>query len=80
MKLQILFELGPNLTRLGATLMAALTDFTTKLDAIDTGITELAAEIADLKARLLEGGMTPAEESEVLGRLATIETALNAAK
>lgn len=43
--------------------------FTEVLDRIDTATTEVAIEIRDLRDQLTAGGLTPAQEADVLARL-----------
>ena len=76
----VVIELGPNALLLGEKLLATLADFTAKLDAIDTTVTAIKAEIADLKTQIAAGGLTAAEEATVLARLDTLESNLTAAE
>lgn len=80
MTLNVILDLGPVLTSLGSKIVAALTDFTTKLDALDAKVSEIAAEIQGLKDQLAQGGLSADEEAQVLARLDTLTTALDAAK
>ena len=60
--------------------VATLADFTAKLDSLDSKVTDIAKEIADLKAQLANGGLTPDEEAQVMARLDTLSSSLDAAK
>ena len=80
MTLNVTIDIGPILSTLGAKIVATLADFTAKLDAIDTTVTAIKTEIADLKAQLAAGGLSPADEAIVLARLDTLETNLTAAQ
>ncbi len=52
--------------------MATLQNFKDLLDAIDTETTRIAAKIDELVAKLAAGGMTEAEEAEVLAGLSAV--------
>lgn len=80
MTISFVIEFGPATLALGAQILATLQDFTTKLDAIQTTIDAVKTEIASLKAQLAAGGLTADEEAQVLARLDTLETNLQAAQ
>lgn len=76
----ITFEIGSNLFTLGTRLMATLAEFTDKLDALQASVDAIKLEIADLKAQIANGGLTADEEAQVLARLDTLQSNLQAAQ
>lgn len=80
MTLNIVFDIGPVLQVLGAKIMATLADFNAKLDALQASIDAVKTEIANLKAQIAAGGLSADEEAQVLARIDTLQTNLNAAQ
>lgn len=80
MTLNIVFDVGPNLSANWSKLMATLADFTVKLDAIQATVDAVKQEISDLKAQIAAGGLTADEEAQVLAQLDTLQANLQAAE
>lgn len=76
MTLNVIIDLGPVLTKLGGSIVAVLSDFTDKLDAMTASIATIKQEITDLKAQLASGGLTAAEEQTVLDKITALQTAI----
>lgn len=79
MTITVLFDLGPSLQKLGVKLVAALTDFTTKIDALKTTADAILTKIQELETQLATGGMTADDEAAVLAQLDDLKTHLDAA-
>ena len=65
-------EGGTTLTRILErinTLMAKIEDFDAKFAAFDAAIADVAGDIAALKAKVEAGGLSAAEEADVLAKL-----------
>lgn len=60
------------------TLMAKIEDFDAKFVAFDAAIADVAADIEALKAQVAGGGLSAAEEADVLAKLDTKIAALAA--
>lgn len=78
-------KLDPALQKLGETLVANLSDFTSAFDGFDTKIDSLTAvvatiqqEIDTLKGQISDGGMSTADEQTALDRLAATQAKMDA--
>ena len=69
----IVVEFGPKTLALGDRILSTLADFNTKLDALQSSVDAVKAEIA-------AGGLTASEEATVLARLDTLQANLTAAE
>lgn len=76
MNVSITVDVGPELISLGDRIMAVLSDFTTKLDAILATVATVKQEIVDLKAQLASGGLSATEEQQVLDQITTLQAAI----
>lgn len=76
MNVTITFDVGPELIGLGDRIMAVLSDFTTKLDAILATVATIKQEILDLKSLLSTGGLTGTEEQQVLDQITALQAAI----
>lgn len=79
MTLNVVFSLDPSLLALGQKLVASLSDFTTKIDALKTQADAILAKIQDLESKINAGGMTADEEAQALAQLDDLKTHLDAA-
>jgi uncharacterized coiled-coil DUF342 family protein len=77
MVININLDIGPNLRALGVKLMATIQDFTTVLNDIKAGIDGLKQQIADLEAKVANGGLTADEEQQVLTQINDLKNQLN---
>lgn len=76
MNVSITVDVGPELVTLGARIMAVLSDFTTKLDAILATVATIKQEIINLKAQLAAGGLSATEEQTVLDQITALQSAI----
>lgn len=76
MNVSITVDVGPELISMGDRIMAVLSDFTTKLDAILATVATIKQEIVDLKAQIATGGMPAADEQQLLDKLTILEAAM----
>lgn len=80
MTVNVIVDLGPALQKLGDKFVATLAEFNSRFDTFDDKLKEIAAEIADLKAKISAGGMSADEENEALAKFDARIAALDAAK
>lgn len=87
--LKITLDISDRFATLWENHMASLSDFLDKLNAIEAAVTAhqqadaatvaaMQKEIDDLKAQLAQGGLTPAEEDQVMAKIDELQSMLPA--
>ena len=80
MDVKLTMDIGTHLFKLGTRLMDSLADFTSRFDALDASVAAIAGDVADLKTKAADSGLTAAEEATVLALTDAVGTALDAIK
>jgi len=77
MTLNIVFDVSSTLASLLEKYMATLADFQTAIAKVSTDIDTILQQIADLKAQLAAGGLSPDEEAQVLASINALDAKIN---
>ena len=77
MTLTIVFDVSSNLASRLEKYMATLADFQAAITKVSTDIDTVLQQIADLKAQLAAGGLSPDEEAQVLASINALDAKIN---
>lgn len=75
--MNVLTRIGSRIDSLLETLMLSLADFQAAVAKVDADIDAVLKQIQDLKDQLAAGGLTPAEEQQVLDAIEALDAKLN---
>jgi len=69
MTLNVVIDIGPVLSGLGAKLVALFDDITAELATMSTNVDAISAKLTQLEAQIAAGGMTADQESQVKAQI-----------